>query len=348
MDYLAAVSAYSLQLTVGRFIMKALVTGATGCVGSSLSELLVSKGRRVRAFVRPGSDAAFLRSLGVELRQGDILDPQSLAGAMRGVDVVFHCAAVVSDWASLDEMRRVNVRGLETLLEACATARVKRCVYTSSMVVLGMDRQDNLDESAPYVYTGDNYNTTKIEAEKLIWDFAARTGLPVTVIRAPYVYGPRDRQMLPRILTYLRNGKYAYVAGGTNPFTLVYAKNFAEGLLLAAESPRAAGQLYNITDGVSVTRKELVERIADGMGFTRPTKSIPYPLARPVCALCELTAKILRLKTAPLLNRFRLKFMYTHLTFNVSKARTQLGYGPSIPFDRAIGETIEWFKKNDK
>lgn len=326
--------------------MKSLVTGATGCVGSALSEILVSKGHKVRAFVRKGSDTSFLKSLGVELWEGDLLDPQSLAGAVRGVDVVFHCAAVVSDWASLDEMRRVNVRGLEILLEACAAARVKRCVYMSSMVVLGMDRQENLDETAPYVRTGDNYNTTKIEAEKLIWDFAARTGLPVTVIRAPYVYGPRDRQMFPRILAYLRNGKYAYVDGGTNPFTLVYSKNLAEGLLLAAESPRAAGQLYNITDGAPVTRKGLIEKISDGMGLARPKKNIPYPVARLVCALCEMIAKVLRLKTAPLLNRFRLKFMYTYLTFDISKAKTQLGYGPSIPFDRAIGETIEWFKEN--
>lgn len=329
--------------------MNALVTGATGCVGSNLAELLVSKGHRVRALVRPGSDTAFLRSLGVELWPGDLMDEESLGGAVRGVDIVFHCAAVVSDWASLEEMRRVNVHGLELLLKACAAARIKRFLYTSSMVVMGMDRQDNLDESAPFVYTGDNYNTTKIEAEKLLRNLAGRTSLPVTVIRAPYVYGPRDRQMFPRILAYLRSGRYAYVAGGLNPFTLVYAKNCAEGLLLAAESPRAAGQVYNITDGVSVTRKELITRIADGMGLPQPKKSIPYALALVLCTLCELTAKVLRLKSAPLLNRFRLKFMYTHLTFDISKARAHLGYGPSISFERALQETIEWFRgKNIK
>jgi 2-alkyl-3-oxoalkanoate reductase len=324
--------------------VKALVTGATGCVGSNLAELLVSKGHRVRALVRPGSDTAFLRSLGVELWPGDLMDEESLGGAVRGVDIVFHCAVMVSDWASLEEMRRVNVHGLELLLKACAAARIKRFLYMSSMVVLGMDRQDNLDESAPFVYTGDNYNTTKIEAEKLLWDSAGRTGLSVTVIRAPYVYGPRDRQMFPRILTYLKNGRYAYVAGGLNPFTLVYAKNLAEALLLAAESSRAVGQIYNITDGASVTRRDLITRIANGMGCAQPHKSIPYPLAVMVCKFCELTAKVLRLKSAPLLNRFRLKFMYTHLTFDISKARAQLGYGPSIPFERALQETIEWFK----
>jgi len=323
------------------------VTGATGCVGSNLSELLVSKGHRVRGLVRPGSDTAFLQSLGVGLWPGDIMDEASLAGAVGGVDVVFHCAAAVSDWASLEEMRRVNVHGLELLLTACAAAGVKKCVYMSSMVVLGMDMQDNLDESAPFVYTGDNYNTTKIEAEKLLWDFAGRSGLAVTVIRAPYVYGPRDRQMFPRILAYLRSGKYAYVAGGGNPFTLVYAKNCAEGLLLAAESPRAAGQIYNITDGASVTRKELITRIADGMGLPQPRKNIPYSLALVLCTLCELTAKVLRMKSAPLLNRFKLKFMYTPLTFDISKARRELGYGPDIPFERALQETIEWFRSRD-
>ncbi|MDD5557520.1 MAG: NAD-dependent epimerase/dehydratase family protein [bacterium] len=327
--------------------MKALVTGATGCVGSGLAELLVSRGHGVRALVRRGSDTAFLRSLGAELREGDLADAASLAGAVEGIEVVFHCAAQVSDWAGLEEMRLVNVRGLELLLQASAAAGVRRFVYMSSMVVLGMGRQENLDESAPFVRTGDNYNTTKIKAERLLWSFSRSRGLPVTVIRAPYVYGPRDRQMFPRILAYLRNGRYAYVAGGRNPFTLVYAGNLAEGLRRAAEAPAAAGQVYNITDGAAVTRRELIERIADGFGLPRPRKNIPYPLAAAVCAVCELAAKLLRLRTPPILNRFRLKFMHTHLTFDISKARREIGYEPPVPFEAALRETIEWFKSHE-
>jgi len=328
--------------------MRVLVTGATGCVGSSLAELLTAKGHSVRAFVRAGSDTAFLRSLGVELMRGELDDRASLDTAVNGVDIVFHCAAVVSDWASLEEMRRVNVEGLRRLLDASAAARVRRFVYMSSMVVLGMGRQDNLDESAPYVFTGYNYNTTKIEAEKLVLEFASITGLPVTVIRAPYVYGPRDRQMFPRILQYLKCGKYAYIGRGTAPLTLVYAKNLAEGLRKAAESPRAAGQVYNITDGAAVTRRELITRMADELGLPRPKKNVPYPVAVVVCAVCETIAKLFRLKTAPLLNRFRLKFMHTYLTFDISKARRELGYAPEIPFDRALKETVKWFKENEK
>lgn len=326
--------------------MFALVTGATGCVGSNLSELLKERGHSVRALVRPGSDTAFLRSMGVGLAVGDLDDRASLDAAVKGVDAVFHCAAAVSDWAGLDEMRRVNVEGLGRLLAASAAAGAPRFVYMSSMVVLGMGRQEDLDESAPYVFTGDNYNTTKIEAERLLLEFAARTGLPVTVIRAPYVYGPRDRQMFPRILQYLARGKYAYIGGGGNPFTLVYAKNLADGLIRAAETPRAVGRVYNITDGAAVTRRELITAMADELGLPRPKRNVPYPAARVVCAVCEAAAKSLRLKTPPLLNRFRLKFMHTHLTFDISRARRELGYGPDIPFDRALRETVEWFRKN--
>ena len=102
--------------------MFALVTGATGCVGSNLSELLKERGHSVRALVRPGSDTAFLRSMGVGLAVGDLDDRASLDAAVKGVDAVFHCAAAVSDWAGLDEMRRVNVEGLGRLLAASAAA----------------------------------------------------------------------------------------------------------------------------------------------------------------------------------------------------------------------------------
>ncbi|MCX6357973.1 MAG: NAD-dependent epimerase/dehydratase family protein [Candidatus Aureabacteria bacterium] len=324
--------------------MTVLVTGATGCVGGNLAEVLIGKGHRVRALVRPGSDTGFLRALGLELCPGDLGDRASLARAVTGIDVVFHCAAVVSDWASLEEMHRVNVEGLKNLLDACEGVKLKRFVYMSSMVVLGMGAQNNLDESASYVATGDNYNTTKIEAEKLALECARERGIPVTVVRAPYVYGPRDRQMFPRILAYLKNGRYAFIGGGTNPFSLVYAKNLADGLIRAAESPGAVGQIYNITDGVAVTRRELINLMADRLGLPWPKRNISYPAARVICAVCETVAKVFRLKTAPLLNRFRLKFMYTPLTFDISKARRELGYGPAIPFEKGIEETIEWFK----
>jgi len=326
--------------------MRALITGATGCVGSNLAELLVSKGRRVRALIRPGSDASFLQSLGVELAAGDLADKKALREAVKGTDIVFHCAAVVSDWASLEEMRRVNVKGLELLLDACSPTGIRRFVYMSSMAVLGMGRQDYLDEAAPYVSTGDNYNATKIESEKLLRAFSEKTGFPATIIRAPYVYGPRDRQLFPRILAYLERGKYAYIGGGRNPFTLVYAKNLAWGLLRAAESEKAGGRIYNITDATAVTRREFIEAVADGMGLPRPGKDIPYPVAAAVSALCELSAKALRLKSPPVLNRFRLKFMHTHLTFDISRARREIGYEPPYAFDSAIKETIEWFQKN--
>lgn len=326
--------------------MKALITGATGLVGSNLAARLSREGTHtIRVLVRTESDLSFLKTLkNIEYVYGDIRDKGSLAGALSGIEVVFHCAAFVSDWASRDEMYAINVTGLQNIMDAALAAGVKRFVDISSMVVLGMDTQDNLDELAPYVETGDNYNHTKIEAEKLAIRYYLEKKLPVVILRPPYIYGPRDRQLLPRVLKYLKNGQYKYIDGGNNPFSLVYVGNLVDAMVRAATAEKAVGQIYHITDGENVTRRQLIELICDILGYKKPTKSIPLGVARKVAWLLETINKIFGIKTPPLLNRFRIKFMYTYLTFNISKAKRDLGYAPR-PFAVCMKETLEWYKK---
>jgi len=326
--------------------MKVLITGATGLVGSNLAQRLCKDGTyAVRALVRKGSDLALLKTLGnVQLAYGDIRDPGSLSGALAGIDIVFHCAAFVSDWASREEMYGINVTGLRNMMDAALAAGVKRFIYISSMVVLGMDTQDNLDEFAPYVHTGDNYNYTKIEAEKLAIKYYMDKKLPVVILRPPYIYGPRDRQLLPRVLKYLKNGQYKYIDGGNNPFSLVYVGNLIDAMVRAAAADKAVGQIYHITDGENVTRRQLIELICDKLGYAKPVKSVPIGVARMVAGLLETVNKLLGIKTPPILNRFRIKFMYTHLTFNIGKAKKDLGYAPR-PFTACMTETLEWYKK---
>ncbi len=329
--------------------MKVLVTGATGLVGSHLvEEILASHPEcQVRILARPSSDRSVFAGKPVEVALGDLAEPGTLRAAVEGVGIVFHCAAFVSDWASREEMVKINVEGLRHLLDACVDAGVGRFVEVSSMVVLGADRQDNLDETAPYVLTGDLYNYTKIEAEKMVLDYGKKKGLPVTVIRPPYIYGPRDRQLLPRVLSVLKEKKFVYIDGGNNPFHLVFVRNLVQALLLAAKSPAAVGQTYHITDGVGITRRELVEFIADELGYPKPAKSIPLWLAKAVCGLMEIAGKITKSKKPPLLNRFRLKFMSAYITFNIDKARKELGYHPAAQ-KICLKETLDWYKTTGK
>ncbi len=328
--------------------IKFLVTGATGLVGSHLVEYIAKHGYKIRCFVRPSSDVSFLETIkNVEIVQGDLTRAVSIEKAVKGMDIVFHCAAMVSDWADRETMVRTNVGGTENLIQACLKSKVKRMVMISSLAVLGMDEQIDTDETAPYVYTGDNYNYTKIESEKKVLEAYREKGLPVVIVRPPYIYGPRDRQLLPRVVKFLKEGKFKFIGTGENPFSLVYVKNFVTALALLCDNDKAIGQIYHITDGHDITRKEFIGKLASKFGYPMPTVHVPVQVAKIACPVLEFINKATRSHKPPLLNKFKMKFMHTPLTFDISKAKNQIGYKPSVPFDKALDETVEWFKKNE-
>ena len=324
-----------------------LVTGATGLVGSALCARLRGLGCRVRALVRPTSDDSFVRNLGVELTEGDIAIKEDCLRAADGASTVFHCAAIVSDWAEAEETNRVNVGGLQSMMEAALAFGVRRFVYLSSLAVLGLDPQVNIDESAPMVLTGDTYNRTKVMAEQLAIRYHQERGLAVSIIRPPYIYGPRDRQLLPRLISTLQSGAFRYIGPGHQPFSLVYVENLLDAILSAAERPGAVGQVYLITDGEPVTRRQLVEAVCDGLGLARPTRTVPLSVAKAGSRLMEVAYSMSGKREAPLLNRFRLKFMTTPLTFSIEKARRELGYEPRFSFTEGMAATLAWWQQRD-
>ena len=327
--------------------MKAFVTGATGLAGSSLCERLVREGHGVRALVRPTSDTSFLESLGgVELVRGDITDGAGELGTCIGdADTVFHTAALVDDWAERERMVKVNVTALENLIEAAATKNLKRFVYISSLVVLGMKPQIDLDENAPIVNTGDNYNYTKILAEEAARKRQAE-GMPIVILRPPYIYGPRDRQFFPRLVGNIAAGKFKFIGSGENPFSLVYVGNLVEAMMLAAVKDNAAGKLFIITDGESITRRALVELVCAKLGLEMPRKKAPVFAAKIAVPVLEGIYRLLHLKGSPIINRFKYKFMVTPLTFNIDKARGELGYKPIKGVREALELSLDWYREN--
>jgi len=326
----------------------AFVTGATGMIGSHLARRLLDEGWRVRALVRPTSDTALLAEWGVDLVEGDVSDP---AGAMtphlEDADYVFHCAALVSDWARLEDMVRVNVEGTRHLAEAAiACGRLRRFVYLSSMIVFGMQAQRDLDETAPVIHTGENYNVTKIRAEEVVQRFVRERGLKAAIIRPPYVYGPRDRQVLPRILGNVKAGRFKFIGSGRQPMSMVYVGNLVEALYTAAIRPDTAGEVFLVTNGDSVTRERLLEIICEETGFPMPTVHVPAWLVRLLCPLFEGVYALRRSGEPPLVNKMRLKFMTVPLTYRIDKARRVLGYQPRGSTEETLRETLAWFREN--
>jgi len=306
----------------------------------------VKEGFAVRALVRPSSQLDRIDQSAVELVTGDMTDgAEAFAERLDGVTHVFHCAALVDDWAERDEMVAVNVTGLEHLLSACVDLPVERIVVVSSLSVYGLGRQENLDETAPLVHTGDNYNYTKILAEEVCRELVAEHKLPVVIVRPPYIYGEGDRQFFPRLCASLRDGEFVYLQQGEIPLELVYVGNVVEAIVRTCGVELAPGEDFIVTDGAAIDRRYLVETICKAMGYEQPTGSVPVWVARLLCPLFEFGGRVLPGDKPPKINKFRLKFMGTHLTFDIGKSRRLLGYSPVFDPGQALIRSIAWFAR---
>jgi nucleoside-diphosphate-sugar epimerase len=317
------------------------MTGATGLVGSHAAEEAVRRGHRVRALVRPSSDTRWLDRWGVEKVPGDLEDADALRRGVEGADWVLNCAAKVGDWGTMEEFRRLNVGALRLLLDAAADARVARFVHVSSLGVYEGRDHFGTDESVPPAAQSlDAYTRSKVEAEELALGYVKGRGLPLTVVRPGFIYGERDRTVLPKLLDALRKKKFFYFGSGEQALNCVYVKNLVHAIFLAAGSPSAVGEVFNVTDGVRVTKRQFVGRVAELAGLTPPDRSIPLWLAWGLAVAMEGVARWRKSPTPPLVNKARYKFLGLNLDYSVEKARQVLGYDPPFTPDEGLAAAM--------
>jgi nucleoside-diphosphate-sugar epimerase len=324
-----------------------LITGATGFVGSHLAEACVQRGYAVRALVRPASDTKLLEQVGVAIIRGDLADAKLLQEALQAVQVVFHCAAKVGDWGPVEDYRAINVEAFRSLLEACRAFPLQRFVHFSSLGVYAARHHHGTTEAEPLPnHHMDGYTQTKVEAEQLALSYQRDHGVPVVVLRPGFIYGPRDRTVLPRLIVNLRRGQVRYLGGGGRAMNTIFVGNLAEAALLAAEKPDVIGHAFNLTDGEAVSKRRFIEGIADGLALPRPRGSVPLWMARLAAWWMEGRARRRNDPLPPRLTQGRLKFLGLNLDFSIDKARRQLGYQPRFTFDQGLATTIAWYKQN--
>ncbi len=313
------------------------ITGATGLVGSHAAEEALKRGHRVRALVRPTSDTRWLDQWGVQTFVGDLEDAGAIQAGVSGADWVFNCAAKVGDWGSLEEFRRLNVHALRLLVEAAADARVERFVHVSSLGVYeGRDHYGTDETEPPAASSLDAYTRSKTEAEALVLQYHRQRALPAAIVRPGFIYGERDRTVLPKLVFNLKRGSFAYFGSGEQALNCIYAKNLVDAMFLAAESPVSVGEVFNVTDGQSVTKRQFVGRVAQLAGLKPPTRRIPLRLAKTLAHLVEGIAKFRGAKNPPIINKARYKFLALHLDYSIEKARRMLGYQPPFSFEEGI------------
>jgi 2-alkyl-3-oxoalkanoate reductase len=320
------------------------LTGATGLVGSHVAEEAVRRGYRVKALVRGSSDTRCLDQWGVEKVPGDMEDADALRRGCDGADWVVNCAAKVGDWGTLEEFRRLNVEALRLLLDAAVAAKVGRFVHVSSLGVYeGRDHFGTDETVAPAAQSLDAYTRSKVEAEALALDYYKEKGLPVSVVRPGFIYGPRDRTVLPKLVDVLRNGRFFYFGSGEQALNCIFVKNLVQGIYLAAESPAAVGEVFNLTDGRRVSKKQFVGRVAELAGVKPPRRKIPLWLAWTLAVLLERRAKRKKSPTPPLVNKARYKFLGLNLDYSIEKARRVLGYEPKYTTEQGLAEAMADF-----
>ena len=321
-----------------------LVTGATGLVGSHIVEQARKENIAVRVLVRESSDTKRLDEWGVEKIHGDMSDAESLKKAVDGATHIVHCAAKVGDWGPVEDYRAVNVQGVEHLLAAAeAAGSLQRFVHISSLGVYEARDHHGTDETEPTSNKGiDGYTLTKVESEQVVQKQIAEKNLPAVILRPGFIYGPRDRTVLPRILEKLQQGKVKFLGSGEQLMNNTFVGNLTDAIFHALNKDDVAGRIYNITDGRLVTKLEFLNTIAELAGYPQPTKHVPLGVAKTLAGILEKLWKLLGKNEAPTPSKATIKFLGLNLDFSIQRAKNELGYEPSVDFRDGMKSAVEW------
>jgi nucleoside-diphosphate-sugar epimerase len=321
-----------------------LVTGSTGFTGGHLCERLAKDGYAVRALVRDGKRYGELSRWGVEAVTGDLRDPASLTRAMQGIDTVYHIAALYRPenvWRR--EMWETNVRGTQNMLDAAVKGGVRRFVHCSTVGVHGDIRHPPANEEAPYA-PGDYYQESKAEGEQVVLDYMARGRLPIVVVRPAGIYGPRDLRFL-KLFKAIKTRKFAMIGSGEVIYHMTYIDDLIGGILLCSRQERALGNVYILAGEEATTLNRLVQVIAEGLGVPAPRLRIPVAPVYLAGFICELLCKPLGVN--PPLYRRRVNFFRKTRSFDISKAKRELGFTPKTDLKTGIGLTVRWYRQHD-
>ncbi len=321
--------------------LKVLVTGGTGFAGSHLVSRLVKKGELVRVLVRKNSNIDYLKKLDVELCIGDVVDKKSVKAAIKGVDVVYHIAALFRQARFPDKVYwQVNVQGTQNMLEAGYEEGVKRFVHCSTIGVLGHIANPPADETYPYD-PGDVYQRSKCEGEKLALRFFRDKKFPVVVARPTAIYGPGDMRLF-KLFKYVSSGKMIILGDGNVFYHLVYVEDLARGFEFCAQKENAIGQVYILGGGKYLTLNELIDLIAKVLRVSVSKIHLPVFPFRALSLLCEKACVPLGIE--PPLHRRRIDFFTKSRAFNISKAKKELGYKPEFDLEGGLRLTGEWYR----
>ena len=317
--------------------MKALVTGATGFVGSHLAEALRARGDEVTALVRSPKKAESLAPLGVRVVEGDLDDPASLARAAEGQEVVFHVAGLVAA-GSEGEFMRCNRDGTARLVAAASGAGASRFVLVSSMAAGGPAQPGKpltgTEPSRPVTA----YGRSKRAAEATV----TASTLPWVIVRPPTVYGPRDREVL-KVFRMARLGVAPVFGDGSQQLSAVHGADLAKALVAAGTAAATVGNIYYACHPEIATSAGFVRAVGTAMGRRLTLVPIPGSVGRALLAVTEVSARIAGQTT--ILTRDKAnEFFQAAWTGDPSPLTRDSGWRAAHDLGSGLADTYQWYR----
>jgi nucleoside-diphosphate-sugar epimerase len=317
-----------------------LVTGATGFTGGHLVRALAAEGDPVRVIARSAARAREALPQGVEIVEGDLTDPGTVARAMDGVRTVYHIAAMYREAKHRDaDYALVHVEATRLLLDAACAQGVRRFVHCSTVGVHGHVTSPPADEEAPYC-PGDVYQRTKLDGELLARSYHRERGLAVTVARPTAIYGPGDRRLL-KLFRMIARRRFVVLGSGDIFYHMVHVDDLVRGLRLLGTHPRAPGEVFILGGERYYTLREIAALIAEAEGVPAPWLRLPARPFQIAGTICERLC--IPLGIEPPIHRRRVDFYTKSRAFTIEKAVRLLGYRPQVSLPDGIRSTLAWY-----
>ena len=311
---------------------KILVTGGTGRIGKYLVNALVQQGEKVRALIKEG----MVENENVEIFYGDILNKESLKKAVEGVDVIYHLAAIIDYLAPKGLMFDVNVIGTKNLLEV---SKAKKFIYLSSTAALGKKLKEiPATESTP-CRPSEFYGQTKLDAEKLVKEGGG------IIIRSADVFGSGFTEGYDYVISGLEYGSLPIIGDGKNFIQWIHISDLVQALLLAKENGKP-GEVYIVAGKEVKTLNECLELLAKYLNVEPPKKHVSKFLTNVVANYKVFKAKIK--KERPKVIPEYINKMTANRSFDISKAKKELGFEPKVSYEDAAREMVEEYKSKQQ
>ena len=330
----------------------ALVTGATGQVGSHVVEQLVRAGWSVRGLSRSDASDVALRAAGAEPVRGDIEDGASLIAASKGVGFIFHTAAAITQRGGWDGYRRINIEGTRAVIEAAATSGA-RLLHLSSVAVYGSTGRYGAQKTSEETVLGplgerSFYARSKRESEEMVMEAHRAGRIWATAVRPDVIYGPRDRQFVPRMARAIRLGVMPLLGGGKSTLAVVHASNVAEGAILAATSDIAGGRAYNLANDYDVTVRDFFRLAAEGLDKRVAFVPVPIWMAKAGLRAFRVVDRIALGGKFAVASEGSLSFMSRDNPFTSDRAKRELHWNPTVRPEVGIPAAFRWWRENER